>query len=399
MIKEVDDDPTSGRQRHAWLDWLRAISILLVLSAHYTVDWSKAGLFKPIAMANARIGWSGVDFFFIISGFLIGNLLLGEIERYGHLDASRFYFRRLLKIWPLYYLACVIYVVTSPLIWDQTMLRGAVLITPALIHIQNYIEPQAMGHLWSLAVEEHFYVLLPVLVSACLRLSKPWTFARNLALTLAASIAIVIVARFASVLVLGMGSQQVRGYSHLRFDSLFGGVLLAWLYRFRPAFWHRLCVEPRLLVLPFLFGCVTFAFNTNHSIFVATLGYSLVSVAFASVLIFASRYDAIAPPHVLARPLVMLAWIGRHSYPIYLFHPFIWRIMVAKFHIQEVVIQGSFTLRSAMWLAGIVVFSATSIGLGGLIGELLERPLLKLRDRMIRPRTAAFEGSPALAMR
>lgn len=107
--------PVYGEPRHAWLDWLRAIAILLVLGYHYQIDWWEAGLFQPVAMANMRFGWSGVDLFFAISGFLIGNLLLSEVDKYGRLDVRRFYIRRAAKIWPLYYATCALYIFLSPL--------------------------------------------------------------------------------------------------------------------------------------------------------------------------------------------------------------------------------------------------------------------------------------------
>src|SRR2546421_454717 len=85
------------------IDALRAVAILLVIGCHFAVAPASAGTFAPVAEAWYRVGWAGVDLFFVLSGFLVSGLLLGEFRRRGRVDVPRFLIRRGLKIWPLYF--------------------------------------------------------------------------------------------------------------------------------------------------------------------------------------------------------------------------------------------------------------------------------------------------------
>ncbi|WP_347301891.1 acyltransferase [Croceibacterium sp. TMG7-5b_MA50] len=384
-----------GEPRHAWLDWLRCISILMVLGTHFMVDWRQAGLFMPIAGAAMRIGWSGVDFFFAISGFLIGNLLLGEIMRYGELDSWRFYIRRAAKIWPLYYLACLLYVVTGLLLAGDSMTAMLHAIAPTLLHLQNYLgTAPGMGHFWSLAVEEHFYLLLPIVLILLLQMPGVEQFRWRLLLLCIAAIITVMLVRIGYVLVTGSTAREMRFLTHFRIDALFCGVLLATLYRFWPHCWRRLSNARVLLVAAAAIGIMTFAFDPNTSIFVATLGYTSIQLLFCAAIIFCSRLEGWQPSSALKTPLLLMAFVGRHSYPIYLLHPFFWeygsKALLPLFEGQ------GFVARSALWLAGFAIFVTVSIGVGVFVGELVERPLLALRNRTCPPRSVALERpSPA----
>ena len=90
----------STRGRLPQLDLLRGVAILLVLGHHGAVLPDKAGMLRPVAMLWHRLGWTGVDLFFVLSGYLIGGLLLAEIRASGRLAVGRFLARRAFKIWP-----------------------------------------------------------------------------------------------------------------------------------------------------------------------------------------------------------------------------------------------------------------------------------------------------------
>ena len=144
------------RGRLPQLDVLRGIAILLVLLAHQPI---------PKASQLAHFGLTGVDLFFVLSGYLIGGILLAERYSRGRVGVKRFYFRRAVRIWPPYY-ACL----ALTLAVAAAAGLPARLALPYIAHVQNYYEtlPGLAQHFWSLAVEEHFYLLLP------LALSLPW---------------------------------------------------------------------------------------------------------------------------------------------------------------------------------------------------------------------------------
>ena len=176
----VPQQRTSGGSRLIQLDILRGIAILLVL-AHHQVFWitPTSEPFRSICVIFSQFGWTGVDLFFVLSGFLIGSLLFNEIRDCNNLDVARFLVRRGYKIWPAYY---VYIIVVGVLLCLQVPVSvkstgfafkdspGSVLkgFASNLLNIQNYL-PLLRIHTWSLAVEEHFYLILPFVILLLIR--------------------------------------------------------------------------------------------------------------------------------------------------------------------------------------------------------------------------------------
>jgi peptidoglycan/LPS O-acetylase OafA/YrhL len=139
------------------LDGLRAVSIGFVLLAHLTGTRNFPSVLAP------GLGEFGVRIFFVISGFLITTILLKELSKTGHISLPLFYFRRALRLFPASYsLIAVVAVLaamhlTSLDRWDLAF---------AISYTMNYHDPRGwpLGHLWSLAIEEQFYLLWPVML-------------------------------------------------------------------------------------------------------------------------------------------------------------------------------------------------------------------------------------------
>ena len=382
-----------GERRQDWLDWLRGTAILMVVGAHYQIDWHKAGFMRPAAQLLMRVGWSGVDLFFVISGFLIGNLLLSERARCGAIDLPRFYVRRFSKIWPLFYTVPIIYILTAPFLLGISYGAAAAAIVPALAQVQNYF-PLAMGHLWSLAVEEHFYLFLPLLLGPLAAAVR--RFPGGLAAVLLTLIALVTIIRLFTVYQLNMSAQAARLPTHLRIDSLLFGVLTALVYQVYPRLWVRL-TGARWVVLAFSATMTwVFAFNPNHDRIVAGLGFTALYLMYAGLLVFISTFAA-AAHGFLSKPLAGLAWVGRYSYPTYLYHPFLWLIACAL-GLNGMVERGTSLSQGASWIVGLVAFYSLSIGVGWSVGFFAEKPLLALRNRLAPPRAAAFSPEPVAAI-
>jgi peptidoglycan/LPS O-acetylase OafA/YrhL len=159
------DKQESGRI--ASLDVLRAIAVLLVLGRHLPLPGPDIAVL-PARTATRWVlfGWVGVDLFFVLSGFLVGGLLFAEYRARGAVRVGRFFVRRAFKIYPAFYVFLAFLIIwgvfqefagvapwvdVKPLSWRN--LLGETLF------LQNYVG-QLQGHTWSLAVEEHFYVLL-----------------------------------------------------------------------------------------------------------------------------------------------------------------------------------------------------------------------------------------------
>jgi peptidoglycan/LPS O-acetylase OafA/YrhL len=133
------------------LDGLRTLSIGLVILAH--------GLHQA-GIADHNLGSLGVRVFFVISGFLITGILLREIDKTGTISLSKFYFRRTLRIFPPYYFYLI--VLLGVLIVGGSEIRFSDFL-PAFTYTSNYLDVSRweLGHTWSLAVEEQFYLIYP----------------------------------------------------------------------------------------------------------------------------------------------------------------------------------------------------------------------------------------------
>jgi len=211
------------------LDGWRAIAILMVVFSHAltTASAHDGGALNLVAF---RVGTFGVMLFFAISGYLICTRLLIEEETAGSISLRLFYIRRIFRILPpaYVYLAIVAFTVS----WSD--------IAPAAFFYSNYVEPRSWftGHFWSLAIEEHFYLLWPPILVWVGRRRAIWAGVSLIALT--------VVLRQIAVHQLPPGA-DLPGYTHLRLDAFMFPCLLAILLRdARIANCFRMLMTPRI---------------------------------------------------------------------------------------------------------------------------------------------------------
>ena len=160
-----------SRGRIPSLDGVRAIAILLVLYAHADIPGHSAFL---LAAIKGRCGFLGVQLFFVLSGFLITALMLRERERTGGVSRAGFYLRRALRILPAYAAYLVVVAVLPPMA-DNELTRSDWF--SALTYTVNFHPlpiPVAISHIWSLSVEEHFYLLWPLVLAAGSLVTARW---------------------------------------------------------------------------------------------------------------------------------------------------------------------------------------------------------------------------------
>ena len=159
---------------------MRAIAAMLVIGSHCRVPGFHGGFY-------------GVDLFLVLSGFLITGLLIGEHGSGGRIDLTRFYLRRFLRLTPPLLAMLAVYVVVGPLLWPQFDLgwhvRDALV---AAFYVSDYARafwqmPHIVQHTWSLGVEEHFYLLWPLVLLVVLRLPARWRPAALFGLYVAAT--------------------------------------------------------------------------------------------------------------------------------------------------------------------------------------------------------------------
>src|SRR6185312_4862167 len=151
---------TSAANRFAGLDHLRALAIIIVFVYHYSMFGHPAGLHEYFG----SWGWTGVDLFFVLSGFLIGGQLFAKIAKDARVSYGEFYFKRSLRILPAYFAVLALYI-AIPGFKERSQLPP---LWRMFTFTQNFgldlSKECAFSHAWSLCIEEQFYLFLPLLI-------------------------------------------------------------------------------------------------------------------------------------------------------------------------------------------------------------------------------------------
>lgn len=305
---------TTMSSRIKVLDGLRGLAVLLVILFHAhrgTENTSVAGLFGALIRA---VGWSGVDLFFVLSGFLITGILVRARDG-GGAYFKPFYMRRLLRVFPLYYLALFLCLVIAPLFGLHLTSHG----WTYWVYMSNYGaiaygSDLELNHLWSLSVEEHFYMVWPLLVF----LTPP----RHLMKVMIAAASLAFAARLGHALA---GHRPVLLWicTHTRFDALaVGGILSLWLPTAAPA--RAQALAAGLLAGGFV-GLATLGPRVGdwqHSPVALALGFSLYAAFYSGLLVATlnAHEDDLLHRVFSSR---LLRELGKYSYSMYVFHPFI----------------------------------------------------------------------------
>jgi len=357
--------------RLAGLDTLRALAIALVLMSHYSGFVNGAQTFGVIG----SIGWAGVDLFFVLSGYLIGNGLLAPASRGESLDLKTFFARRMLRTLPNYYAVLAVYLLLpdSPIAGHSMAPVWRYLTFTQNIGL-NYGE--TFTHSWSLCIEEQFYLVLPLAILALVGRRRS---GRLLWCALFAAIGVGMTARGLAF----MDGKDVFAapvyYSSLcRFDELLPGVAIAMLKNFHPAAFARilrygntLLVAGLAMAAAVLYGVMNEAPNAFAA---STFGFSLVATSFALL-----TCSALSPGSWLNRIRIPgAASLALWSYAVYLVHKPVFMALRPVLE-QWNVDRGALPTIAAVMAAGI---------LGGwLLYRLVERPFMQLRERWYPGRT------------
>ena len=352
------------------IDCLRGLAVLSVILAHSVI---------PIPIFF-KAGWMGVDLFFVLSGFLISGLLFRDYQQHQSIDVKRFLVRRGFKIYPSFWLFLAV-------TWGISVLRQETSTVPlsAYIHelffVQNYFSP-VWVHTWSLAVEEHFYIFLPVFLVTLIRLSRNVRDPFRAIAWSALAISVACILSRAALILLPSVPHYNLAYraTHARMDSLFFGVLLGYLHHYHGESLKRtlqstftrvaIAVACLALLLPGYFA------PRDHKAF-GILAYSSAYFACGGILLL-SIYVRRVLPQTLAKYLKpfgdALAFIGVYSYSIYLWHEAVreWPDLLAY---------GVFGVALPP-VPYFLLYLALCLIMGITLSRSVEHPILRLRDRL-----------------
>jgi peptidoglycan/LPS O-acetylase OafA/YrhL len=312
------------------LDGLRGVAVLLVMMVHFTPDvvmsWRSSEFIKKAFLTG---GWIGVELFFVLSGFLITSILLRSKDSPQYF--RNFYMRRALRIFPLYYAALAVVFLILPAVgflYGQSLVQLRTIEPFLWLYMTNaawwllgsdlFLTSQIkVAHFWSLAVEEHFYLMWPALI---------WVL-RSSSIR---KICIVLFVSAFAIRVAGYVAQAPTGFFYMtfcRWDSLAAGAFIAAsfhkstdfdLNRARPIAWFVTGAGTVIILSYFFLAKGLWA----GSGFTVTFGLSAISATFGAILFLVVHRQEGSIPRLLSS--VPLRFFGTYSYGLYVIHGLLW---------------------------------------------------------------------------
>ena len=303
------------------LDGIRAIAVLAVIAYHFNYGWAPGGFL-------------GVDVFFVLSGYLITSLLLGEYARTGRIALRDFWLRRARRLLPALFVLLVVVAIwvgldeapiarslrRDDLLWTLFYASNWHFIQVGQDYFAQYASASPLRHTWSLAIEEQFYVVWPLLVAGTL-----WIGRKRPGVLAAACVVGIVVSGLAMALLFNPADPS-RAYfgTEARMHQLLIGALLAVLVRQKelPARFRRAAG----VVAPIAAVMLLVAFDRLHDQDPAYYrGVSVLLALTTAALVWAIEMN---PRTRIARALSVrpVAWVGQISYGLYLWH---WPVILA----------------------------------------------------------------------
>ncbi len=343
------------------LNGIRAIAAVGVMISHTFQELHHFG-FKRVG--SLQFGGVGVTIFFTLSGFLITYLLLKEKEKYQNISIKKFYLRRILRIWPLYFFYIFLVFLIYTFVFHKSTANYQ-FIYLYIFFVSNIafnlnIYPECLGHLWSISIEEQFYIFWPWVIKYSRHLVK---FLFILVISL---ITLRIGLKFLSVHINNKIPFSI--ISCMRFDNMAIGALFAiGYYNNLP----KLMKVSKSIVVQLLFGFVILLALTNQFNYFSIFGDDVASIITGLFII--NQVTGIKKTTLLEnRPMIFL---GQISYGIYVYHIFVITLLnwlAVKFA------WSIFFYKPIFVFAGVLL---STVLVSFLSYQFLEKPFLKLKTR------------------
>ncbi len=355
------------------LDGVRGLAILLVLICHHfaqTIHNPPSHSWQAYSLTVLGITWSGVDLFFVLSGFLIGGILYDAKTSPAYYRT--FYLRRIARIFPLYFLWTALFVIGLCLVtpasptplralfnWDIPVWSFPLFLQNVLMKVHQTFGPSWILSTWSLAVEEQFYFLLPFLVRQL-----------NCRGIVGVAGTAIVLAPIVRVLLSNSGDPFIGPYTLLpcRADALGFGVLIALAAR-NERIWNWLVSHRSYLYAAFFFAGCGVLFLLKYQQWLYGPGLSWIAISYSLLLLL-----TLVNPGPLEKAVfrsTILVKLGTVAYAVYIFHQGIYGLYQYAFFGRQPVIDG--------WPSFFVTLLsiATVLLMAALSWRFLEKPLIR----------------------
>ena len=366
--------PNTSSLRLHGLDTLRALAIVVVMLYHFNMQGLLPLFMEPVA----KVGWVGVDLFFVLSGFLISSQLFRPYLTGEKPSAKDFYTRRAYRILPAFFVVLLLYM-RVPLwreapgpyaSWQYASFTWNLLLL-------GYPESRAFSHVWSLCVEEHFYLVFPVLLLLLMR--KPSVWKTTLSLLLITLGGVALRACLLHFAIQPAGDEQghmlmkyIYYPTYSRLDGLVMGVSLAAVRTFRVHWWSRLTRHSGLLAF-FGSACVVAAlwlcgFDYPAPDLPFSILFAFPALSFGFGLLVAS---AVSDKGFLTARIPGASTLAALAFSLYLTH----KSVAHAVHLLMPVL----TAQPGWVSSGL--YAVACLGVASLLYLGIERPLIALRVR------------------
>jgi peptidoglycan/LPS O-acetylase OafA/YrhL len=361
------------------LDGVRGVAILLVVAHNFLLLEHPAGIFGYLVDRVLNFGWVGVQLFFVLSGFLITR---GLLEDRGAPDYFRnFYTRRILRIFPLYYATLILTFFVLPAFdfLPETVAADAPHQWWLWLFLSNWSTPYGIGgnslpHFWSLAVEEQFYLVWPLIVRYC----SPRQLIRVCFGLFVASLTIRC-----GMLLVDINAEAVYESSLARMDALTAGAAVATAFRLPALAPWLVAHRDRILIWTIALACVGLFVTHGYSRILPlgqTLGYSILAMVFAGLIATSVAAD-MEQTGGWANWLRFgpLRRIGKYSFAMYVFHKPLHDWIGVPFLHSHGLYDVENPVRSIEYM---IVLGVICFALAAFSYHFIERHFLRMKDRL-----------------
>jgi peptidoglycan/LPS O-acetylase OafA/YrhL len=373
--------------RYHGLDTLRSLAILAVIAFHL---WGFHGDTVPdAALPLVRIGWMGVDLFFVLSGYLIASQLFRPYGAGREPGLWEFYRNRLYRVLPAFFVVLALYLLVPGWRETETLAPAWHYVTFTFNLLTNHPAGKGFSHVWSLCVEEHFYLFLPLIVLGAMR--RP-SLRRGVMLVAAfVLLGVAVRAWFLFHLLRPLAGQDdaygaafmrhIYYPTYSRLDGLLAGVSVALVRTFRPAWWAQIARRGHLLLAlgAALVGGAVLLFEDRHP---AATGTSVGSVLFGFPLL------ALGLACLVMSALSTNGWLRLKVPGAQTCATLAYCLYLTQKEMLHLVDDWFPRLQEAGRLPWLLVYLAVCFAVAGVLHLCVERPFLMLRDRRRGPSRA-----------